>query len=148
MGWKVMVPVLNTNTNAGRNPLSLDMGWKDGKVEPNINLFGVAIRFRWIWVGKLERGEKLGFPKGVAIRFRWIWVGKNEGTAISGQSFKVAIRFRWIWVGKFWFVGCVYCGGCRNPLSLDMGWKASSGVVRVKPGCLSQSAFAGYGLER
>ncbi len=39
----------------GRNPLSLDMGWKGSIVTLHYNDGSVAIRFRWIWVEKSER---------------------------------------------------------------------------------------------
>ena len=84
-----------------RNPLSLDMGWKGSICRPGLCKVGVAIRFRWIWVGSkenaghadfaslsqsafagygLEAGQKFKpyqFRRGVAIRFRWIWVGSH-----------------------------------------------------------------------
>ena len=36
---------------------------------------------------------------------------------------------------------------CRNPLSLDMGWKSLTSILTVDAIYASQSAFAGYGLE-
>ncbi len=81
----------------------------------------VAIRFRWIWVGRefvisscgrffpsqsafagygLEESHNVNYciRRGhVAIRFRWIWVGRGVD---QRQSDIVAIRFRWIWVGR------------------------------------------------
>ena len=36
---------------------------------------------------------------------------------------------------------------CRNPLSLDMGWKLDMLKTHVYVYSESQSAFAGYGLE-
>ena len=61
---------------------------------------------------------------GVAIRFRWIWVGSNrKGVGHSSWSI-VAIRFRWIWVGRNNQKRYnLYHPASRNPLSLDMGWK-------------------------
>ncbi len=58
----------------------------------------------------------------------------------------VAIRFRWIWVEKFTALKFDNMKQCRNPLSLDMGWKGH--FQRLKSNTLkSQSAFAGYGLK-
>ncbi len=42
----------------------------------------------------------LQFQGGVAIRFRWIWVGKLFMWVVKLEGREVAIRFRWIWVGK------------------------------------------------
>ena len=36
---------------------------------------------------------------------------------------------------------------CRNPLSLDMGWKPAKRILLGGCYSVSQSAFAGYGLE-
>ena len=60
----------------------------------------------------------------------------------------VAIRFRWIWVGRAIHQNDkanYLC--CRNPLSLDMGWKRVPNQYGWNQACQSQSAFAGYGLE-
>ncbi len=106
-----------------RNPLSLDMGWKADNLGLKSAYFKVAIRFRWIWVEK----RKVHLPDRsilcVAIRFRWIWVEKSPKTAPWG-----------------------YHVSSRNPLSLDMGWKAARKftVIQLEQ---SQSAFAGYGLK-
>ena len=104
MGWKVPQNSLTNSICCGRNPLSLDMGWKvTGYVTCVYSFHKVAIRFRWIWVGKswaiyiqminiycrnplsLDMGWKDTFSKKlscnkqwVAIRFRWIWVGKRR----------------------------------------------------------------------
>jgi len=87
----------------GGNPLSLVMGWKGTFTKP--------------WRFSKRR-------KTVAIRFRWIWVGKLLAAGSHHQK-------------PF----------CRNPLSLDMGWKAQSFACTNFMCFTSQSAFAGYGLE-
>ena len=103
MGWKLDVERLVEVTGKGRNPLSLDMGWKSFRPQPSLKRSSrVAIRFRWIWVGNMTGDSGFGrlksrnplsldmgwkfinvvFPKPakpVAIRFRWIWVGKLDG---------------------------------------------------------------------
>ncbi len=60
----------------------------------------------------------------VAIRFRWIWVGKKWNVVPLPVQIVVAIRLRWIWDGR---VGIMVAFASsvegRNPLSLDMGWK-------------------------
>jgi len=64
----------------GGNPLSLVMGWKGTFTKPwrfSKRRKTVAIRFRWIWVGKWNLSQtKIQDHERVAIRFRWIWVGK------------------------------------------------------------------------
>ena len=106
-----------------RNPLSLDMGWKPIMLLQKPTFRGVAIRFRWIWVGSGEnlnevfqhlRRNPLSLDMGwkkinslperkkqtVAIRFRWIWVGRVKENNFKTKNLNVAIRFRWIWVGS------------------------------------------------
>jgi len=65
----------------GGNPLSLVMGWKETFTKPwrfSKRRKTVAIRFRWIWVGKWNLSQtKIQDHERVAIRFRWIWVGKS-----------------------------------------------------------------------
>ncbi len=73
-GLEEMRAYLHRYLLAGRNPLSLDMGWKvPGRWREKG--YDVAIRFRWIWVGSFKTELFLEFIYGVAIRFRWIWVG-------------------------------------------------------------------------
>ena len=182
----------------GRNPLSLDMGWKrnygpvsiakktksqsafagygleeDGAMLQNGNAGCVAIRFRWIWVGRgfkhcgIQRHSTCRNP--LSLDMGW----KSEMEVSCAWNKFVAIRFRWIWVGRaitpvqftrnFFSSQSAFAGygleeqaknsqqvknnSRRNPLSLDMGWKRGAGVPNRKQNLLSQSAFAGYGLE-
>ncbi len=122
MGWKAQRSQAATMLSSSRNPLSLDMGWKEalktswklptlsqsafagyglkrGDQSPKKQNNNVAIRFRWIWVEKIHTQFGAGMFLVVAIRFRWIWVEKESQILHSGQSW-VAIRFRWIWVEK------------------------------------------------
>ncbi len=148
-GYGLKRHLIRTQTEEwkGRNPLSLDMGWKELRNDNNYISQGlVAIRFRWIWVEKLkanllnldqqsrnplslDMGWKESktysetFQNTVAIRFRWIWVEKLICFFIAFLINLVAIRFRWIWVEK-----CADIDSYVEP-----NW--------------SQSAFAGYGLK-
>ena len=155
------------------NPLSLDMGCKSKRrcwltcgVSWSQSAFAgygleemdrsnrlcwsnkVAIRFRWIWVGRDEKDSSFRPFGDVAIRFRWIWVGRDNQIVGDAGGPIVAIRFRWIWVGRALHPWVLRLGpNCRNPLSLDMGWKSFAELVDQFTPAGSQSAFAGYGLE-
>ncbi len=106
-----------------RNPLSLDMGWKDSKK----NIVTCKLHF-------------------VAIRFRWIWVEKEQAIevveAVAGRN-PLSLDMGW----KDWKTSSLRLRTrCRNPLSLDMGWKEATSLTLLQ-NVLSQSAFAGYGLK-
>ena len=82
----------------GRNPLSLDMGWKQYCIIM-ADEKDVAIRFRWIWVGS-----------AISINSQRIVTSRNPLSLDMGwksQSSSMALAN----------------SKCRNPLSLDMGWK-------------------------
>ncbi len=83
-----------------RNPLSLDMGWKVISTLLESAFAHVAIRFRWIWV------EKLLITKSSGLRYM-------SQSAFAGYGLK----------RNCWRYGNRACNS-RNPLSLDMGWKA------------------------
>ncbi len=153
-----------------RNPLSLDMGWKSTSRYLSGVLYGVAIRFRWIWVGRQPTYSCSWRTQGSQSAFAGYGLEVGD---ITSRHFlgNVAIRFRWIWVGsRLPNLTRRYSMG-RNPLSLDMGWKNLRNCLFTKTEekvairfrwiwvgrlvvCLllrkmygSQSAFAGYGLE-
>ncbi len=106
-----------------RNPLSLDMGWKLQQLKSKVHVKNVAIRFRWIWVGRQEdfipqiqvlesqsAFAGYGLEGGMNIFLDALKVGRNplsldmgwkKGKGeIGGTLLRVAIRFRWIWVGR------------------------------------------------
>ena len=114
--------IVRTLSN-GRNPLSLDMGWKiikNGLTEKRLT---VAIRFRWIWVGsKLslqDNAPRWKCRNPLSLDMGW----KQQSPFSRYRKWIVAIRFRWIWVGRRLAANVVEVCRCRNPLSLDMGWK-------------------------
>ncbi len=86
----------------GRNPLSLDMGWKGERNATTIFPIRVAIRFRWIWVEKKELFSSVQPPE-------------LSQSAFAGYGLK-----RGVWVVT------LALAASRNPLSLDMGWKEKS----------------------
>ena len=125
MGWESGPDATEEMKTAGRNPLSLDMGWESVMAFLFAPACTVAIRFRWIWVGRGFVGCCHHYQRLVAIRFRWIWVGREIHYKIPGYRPGVAIRFRWIWVGRdFKRKSISQSAKSRNPLSLDMGWKS------------------------
>ncbi len=155
--------------SGGRNPLSLDMGWK---VSTRRTLSGVLYgsqsafagyglkRLKWAYLRQwkvlsqsafagygLKSGQKVLVKTqiSVAIRFRWIWVEKGLTRFLLILN-SVAIRFRWIWVEKPLMSDKSPLIAGRNPLSLDMGWKGFLLADDINEG-KSQSAFAGYGLK-
>ena len=109
----------------------------------------VAIRFRWIWVGRAvfvsvkkkawNRRNPLSLDMGwkclkscplqtslhcrnpLSLDMGW----KHRYCVRPGRiHYRVAIRFRWIWVGsKNEKIAAKDAAIGRNPLSLDMGWK-------------------------
>mgnify|MGYP000408297819 CR=1 FL=1 len=83
-----------------RNPLSLDMGWKR-----YCTYYGV-------------------FEPVVAIRFRWIWVGREAALNNSNSNFPSQSAFAGYGLEDFKYIHRVFHFTCRNPLSLDMGWKS------------------------
>ena len=120
------------------------MGWKEKDFVPQIETLRVAIRFRWIWVGRSNNARSWNSYL-VAIRFRWIWVGRQlfcspDLFAISRNPLSLDMGWKTgHFAGDSWLQ-------CRNPLSLDMGWKGCKFLLACCP-LWSQSAFAGYGLE-
>ncbi len=122
MGWKGSLAYSRRLSRTCRNPLSLDMGWKDKRNMSEVKLFVVAIRFRWIWVEKKE---------GMV---RQLHKGRSQ-SAFAGYGLK-----------REGMKDSHYKADRRNPLSLDMGWKAAKQQPKNKEKT-SQSAFAGYGLK-
>ncbi len=59
----------------------------------------------------------------------------------------VAIRFRWIWVEKIFLSIWIAELFCRNPLSLDMGWKAYN-FHRIAPMLLVAIRFRWIWVEK
>ncbi len=115
---------VNWKRLTSRNPLSLDMGWK---VKYVLVTATWQARSQSAFAGyglKREKKSHLITYILVAIRFRWIWVEKAVAIKHLKDITNVAIRFRWIWVEKnFFSVLKSLPPPCRNPLSLDMGWK-------------------------
>ncbi len=105
----------------------------------------VAIRFRWIWVGRtfiksfafsIDSRNPLSLDMGwkgpSALSYEeFIW----SQSAFAGYGLEVTYMIN---------RGALAFG--RNPLSLDMGWKTNIKYVTHQANT-SQSAFAGYGLE-
>ncbi len=58
MGWKDTEETTEDGLYR-RNPLSLDMGWKERTGKSSHPLISVAIRFRWIWVEKAGKKRLL-----------------------------------------------------------------------------------------
>ncbi len=88
------------------------------------SLFFVAIRFRWIWVEKLNL-IFLIYQKNMSQSAFAGYGLKREYLFCCTFFFIVAIRFRWIWVEKKEEDLFKQITKSRNPLSLDMGWKGS-----------------------
>ncbi len=124
MGWKSSSNTTLPDTLFSRNLLSLDMGWKSSKWKRN-GTKRVAIRFRWIWVGRVSFLELL--PRQMESQSAFAGYGLEEVGSCTHLPAMLLI--------------------CRNPLSLDMGWKSLTQDLRSRVETTSQSAFAGYGLE-
>ena len=126
ISYWLMVMGLNGEHPAGQNPLSLDMGWKEwSSSELAFQRQCVAIRFRWIWVGKSENWVlEIGFPEGSQSAFAGY--GLEELVVIFDRKYKSKSQSA--------FAGY----GLEEP-------GQTSGYSMLIHG--SQSAFAGYGLE-
>ncbi len=129
-----------------RNPLSLDMGWK--VLSKSGHRYQSLSQSAFAGYGLKRMEQKVNdINKSVAIRFRWIWVEKDvwhiySCTGEVSQSAFAGYGLKRIEAG--WTT--VQSDECRNPLSLDMGWKGMK-LKTVKTLIKSQSAFAGYGLK-
>ena len=72
------VLVMSTFRNC-RNPLSLDMGWKPLVQVEGVNATGSQSAFAGYGLEGLTTYVNVRKNGKVAIRFRWIWVGRDEG---------------------------------------------------------------------
>ncbi len=135
----------NTYALLRRNPLSLDMGWKEqrrhgiGQMRGSQSAFaGYGLKSQPISTSI----ETYSCRNPLSLDMGW----KVEELIGKKGILCVAIRFRWIWVEKKLSKIQEPRSGCRNPLSLDMGWKETY-QTRTALSFTSQSAFAGYGLK-
>ncbi len=145
---------LKSNTRAyvcwvftSRNPLSLDMGWKESKDSQIVCCWWcrnpLSLDMGWKETQKPCRN----FPLASQSAFAGYGLKSSKWVRKKPIEGGVAIRFRWIWVEKKILRYWTCLSRSRNPLSLDMGWKVRMWILSDS-NTLSQSAFAGYGLKR
>ncbi len=148
MGWKEKSLNVSKSAPPCRNPLSLDMGWKV------INALGkIAVpeksQSAFAGYGLKRSAECFGrWNLWVAIRFRWIWVEKFWWSRSSreclprSQSAFAGYGLK-SWSNKYTFI--------IDNVAIRFRWiwvEKGSSVISALDSLRSQSAFAGYGLKR
>ncbi len=146
MGWKEPMYIIIALTDGCRNPLSLDMGWKENFSKLKISHDQSQSAFAGYGLKSKDNSRSSndgGSRNPLSLDMGWkVKLQIQKENCMKSRN-PLSLDMGWKedkpYEITYWNLG-------RNPLSLDMGWKGRKDTQSTSTSW-SQSAFAGYGLK-